>query len=184
MNGYSNDFMQNRIKALDEQICRQVSVGIFGYALALLAAVTLYCCFPFPLSRVGSVILIIALAQMIWKVYDASRTPVSPETELPDNPLLAHLAKLDAQIRLIESLIYNLPFVVGANLFFMGLPGTGSAERKAWLDCVFLLGTVLIFAICYWRNQQTLRKGLLPLRDQLERCVSEAESARRQTPRR
>ncbi len=81
---------------------------------------------------------------------------------------LVGLGKVDAQIRLIQSLIYNLPFVAGANLFFMGLPGTGSPEAKAWLDCFFLLGTVIVFSGLYFANQQAVRKQLLPLRQELE----------------
>jgi hypothetical protein len=85
-----------------------------------------------------------------------------------EDPLF-NLGKVDAQIRLIESLIHNLPFLVGANLFFMGLPGPGSAEAKAWLDCGFLLGTVLLFGGLYVANQEIVRRELLPLRWELER---------------
>ena len=41
-------------------------------------------------------------------------------------------------------------------------------EYKAWLDCYFLFGTVIVFSGLYVVNQQTVRKRLLPLRQQLE----------------
>src|SRR5205823_4060009 len=123
---------------------------------------------PFPLCRAGSVILSIALTHMIWKVYEASRAARHGNTEPADNPRLIDLGKIDAQIRLIQSVIYNLPFVVGANLFMMGLPGPGSREGKAWLDCFFLLGTVTLFGAFYIANQRTVQKQLLPLRQHLE----------------
>ena len=106
----------------------------------------------------------IALAHMIWKVYEAG-APAEADTD----SWLAQLRKVEAQIRLIQSLIYNLPFVVGTNLFFMGLPGTGSAESKAWLDCYFLLGSVAFLFGCYFANQRTVRQELLPLRQELQK---------------
>ena len=139
----------------------------FGYSLAIAGAIGLYIFFPFQLSRVGSVVLIVALAHMIWEVYQAGRNPLLMDKSA-GHPLLCDLGRVEAQIRLVQSLIYNLPFLAGANLFFMGLPGTGSAESKAWLDCYFLLGTTILFAGSYFANQQTLRKELLPLRQELE----------------
>ena len=171
MNGHLSQSMQQRLNLLDRQIRRRAALVGFGYSFGLLGAITLYLFFPFQLSRIGSVLLMIALAHMICKVCAASRDARRAE---PDNPLLKDLSKLDAQIRLIQSAIYNLPFVVGANLFFMGLPGTGSAESKAWLDCCFLLGTVIIFSAFYVLNQQTVRKELLPLRQELEAFVCQS----------
>jgi hypothetical protein len=108
---------------------------------------------------------------MLWKVYEANRAP-HPNCLQHHDPSCG-LGKVNDQIKLIQSLIFNLPFLVGANLFFMGLPGTGSAEAKAWLDCFFLLGTVIVFSGLYFANQQALRKQLLPLRHELEACVAQ-----------
>ena len=98
---------------------------------------------------------------------------ISPDVDVERDLLIADLTKVDRQINLIQSLIYNLPFVVGVNVFFMGLPGTGSAESKAWMNCYFLAGTVILFIGSYYVNQQTVRKELLPLRRELE-AVSRA----------
>ena len=172
MNDHPSDSVREKLSVLDQEIRKRASLVRFGYSLALAGAILLYRFFPFPLSRAGSVILIIALANMIWKVHAASRAGFQSKLEPNEESLACHLSKVDAQIGLIQSVVHNLPFVVGANLFFMGLPGTGSAERKAWLDCFFLLGTVIVFSSFYFVNQRAVRKQLLPLREELERCAS------------
>ena|SRR5947209_7665558 len=173
---YPSGSLHQKLNLLDQQIRRRASLVRFGYSLALAGAVLLWVFFPFPLSRAGSAILIIALLNMIWKVHAASRVTLDAGVESPPEALFGHLSKLDAQIGLIQSMIHNLPYVVGANVFFMGLPGTGSAEQKAWLDCFFLLGTVIVFSGFYCVNQQTVRKHLLPLRTELERCTLDTGS--------
>src|SRR2546425_3201727 len=141
--------VQRRLLAFEQQIRKRDLLVTIGYLLALAGAVILYAYFPFELSRVGSVILVIALGHMIWKVYDARRHGFQ-EMVLDRNVLPAdELTRIEAQIRLIQGLIYNLPFLAGANLFFMGLPGTGSAEGKAWLDFYFLLATAIAFRALY-----------------------------------
>jgi len=174
MNKPLNDSVQEKLSALDQQIRRRAAFATAGYSAALAGGIGLFVFFPFELSRVGSVVIIVSLAQMIWKVREASRGGFPLEGVERDDPSLGGLGKLDAQIRLVQSLIYNLPFVAGANLFFMGLPGTGSPVAKAWLDCYFLLGTVMLFGGVYWANQQAARKQLLPLRQELEAFVAGA----------
>src|SRR5438034_126479 len=167
MSIHSNNSLQQKLSKLDEQIQRRTLLAILGYAMALGGAVVLYLWFPFSLSRIGSAILIIALAHMIWKVYQASRPAQLPEPAYGHHPMLEQLNKVEAQIRLIQSLIFNLPFLVGANLFFMGLPGTGSAESKALQDCFFLFASIVLFSLCYFTNQLAARRALLPLRQEL-----------------
>jgi hypothetical protein len=174
VNSYLNSSLKAQLSALDQQIRKRAALATFGYSTGIAGSIGLYVLFSFPLCRVGSVILIIALTQMIWKVYEAGRETRPWKTERAKDPLLGEIGKVEAQIRLIQSLIYNLPFVVGANLFFMGLPGTGSAESKAWLDCFFLLGTVIVFGGCYFANQQTVRNQLVPLRQHLKTCLGQS----------
>lgn len=145
------------------------------YSGALLMALALYCFFPFPISRTGSVVLMVAMAYMIGKFRDARRgawVPGSPVMRL----LQRELAKIDARIRLLRSAIYYLPFVVGINLFWTGLPGPGTREQKALLDCVFLAATVMIFAGVCLLNQRTVRRQLLPLRMELQSMLASQET--------
>lgn len=167
MNRPLGNSVDERLSALDEQIRRRAARACLGYAAGMTGAVGLYFYLPFSLCRIASLILVIGLAHMIWKVYEASRGAFLRRVKPPEDPLLGQILKVDAQVRLIQSAIHNLPFLVGANLFLMGLPGPGSAEGKAWLDCFFLLATVLVFSGLYLANQQTVRKQLLPLRQEL-----------------
>jgi len=169
MNEHLSNSLLEKLAALDQQIRARAALAIAGYSLGAAGVTILHLWSPFGLNRIGSFILLVALVHMIWKVYAASREALGRRREQTEDPLLSNLAKVDAQIRLIQSLIHNLPFLVGANLFFIGLPGPGSAEAKAWLDCAFLLGTVLLLSGSYVANQQIIRKELLPLRRELER---------------
>jgi hypothetical protein len=168
MRGHLDTSMNQRLDALDQEIRKRASLATFGYSFAIVAVIALYIFFPFKLSRVGSVVMIVALAHMIWKVYDASRERNWREDEEVSG---GDIGKVDAQIHLIQSMLFNLPFLVGANLFWMGLPGTGSPVTKAWMDCWFLAGTVVIFGAFYLANQQTVRRELLPLRAELAAVV-------------
>jgi len=174
MNSHLSDSTRQKLSALDEETRERISRATLGYSLGLAGAVALYLLRPSSLSRVGSVILIIALLQMIWKIQQARRAGLSSNKTESDPSGLPELIRLDAQINLVQSMIFNLPFVVGANLFFMGLPDTGRRETKAWLDCVFLLGTVILFGTLYVLNQQTVRRRLLPLRRELEVVIVSA----------
>jgi hypothetical protein len=163
----------SRLCNLDQQIKRRASLVTSFYSAALLIVAVLYCSTPFPLSRAGSVVLFVAFAYMIGRSHTARRaTPMTRDARRPDY-LKAEVNKIDAQISLFRSVVYHLPFVVGANLFWMGLPGTGTPEGKALLDCVFLAATVVVFATTYVMNQRTVKRQLLPLRQELESLLAQ-----------
>ena len=172
MNGNLDEATRQRLAALHRRIRRQGLQAAVGYSLALAGVLALYLFFPFTLCRVGSVVLMIALAQMLSKLYQANRASAGPGGGGAADRLLKELSRVEAQLRLRQSAIYNLPYLVGVNLFFMGLPGTGSIEVKAWLDCFFLAGTVLVFSGCYLANQLTLRREFLPLLGELRAVIS------------
>jgi hypothetical protein len=142
----------------------------------LLAAAALYWFFPFPVSRAGSVVLMAALAYMIGKCREPGRSAQATSSPPLATSLRQELAGLDAQIALLQSAIYHVPFLTGANLFWMGLPGLGTSEEKALLDCVFLVATVLIFTGVFLLNQRTVRRRLLPLRTELESALAQREA--------
>jgi hypothetical protein len=177
MNAYLPGSVKEKLIGLDERVRKSASVVIFGYSAGIAGALLLYAFFPFGLSRIGSAIIIIALAHMIWNVHQASGEAVRRSRPPIEDSLLEKLGMVEAQIRLVQSVLHNVPFVVGTNLFWMGLPGTGSAESKAWQDCWFLLATVILFSSFYIVNQQTVRKELLPLRQELASFVLQRENA-------
>ena len=71
---YLNPYIEQKLSVLDHQIRRRAALATIGYSLGLIGAVSLYL-FPFSLSRIGSAILIIALAQMLWKVTKPAAPP-------------------------------------------------------------------------------------------------------------
>ena len=75
-------------------------------------------------------------------------------------------------------MLFNVPFFVGANLFWMGLPGTGTVLEKAVLDFIFLGSTMIVFAASYIFNQRLIRKELIPLRDELKALIEAHPEAR------
>jgi hypothetical protein len=168
-----------RLRDLDRQISKRSSLVTRAYSAALLMAVALCWFFPFPISRVGSVVLTVALAYMIGKFREAGRSAWVSGSSAVTPPLQWELAKIDAQVRLLRSAIYYLPFVVGINLFWTGLPGPGTSEQKALLDCIFLAATVMIFTGVYLLNQRTVRRELLPLRMELESMLTPTENSGR-----
>src|SRR6185436_15009874 len=101
MSGHLDTSMRQRLKVLDQEIRTRASLATFGYSFAIAGVIALYIFFPFELSRVGSVVMIVALAHMIWKVHEASREAVH-RSEHDDNETFVHdIGMVDAQIRLI-----------------------------------------------------------------------------------
>lgn len=77
--------------------------------------------------------------------------------------------RLETQIRLMRSLPwwYLAPILVGTNLFV----GATSKSPASVLAIVFPL-TVLVIASAYWLSRRSLRRELLPLRAELDRCLA------------
>ena len=161
-----------RLRGLDQHRSKRGLLLTCFYSAALLTVIAFYWFFPFPISRTGSVVLMLALPYMIWKFREPGRIAARMDSTPAGGAPSWELAKIDSQIRLFQSAIYYLPFVAGANLFWMGLPGPGTREQKALLDCGFLAATVLIFASVYLLKQRTVRRQLIPLRMELESVLA------------
>jgi len=154
------------LAALDRQLRRKILLGVISYSLALAAALAFYFVFPFPLSRAGSVVMAIGFAHMLGRVARVGvKTRASRQLS----------CRIDAQLALVSSTTYNLPLLVGANVFLIGLPGTGSALGKAWFDCWFLLGSVTVLAGLYLFNQRTICRELVSARQELAISLSEVD---------
>lgn len=107
-------------------------VGIFVAAMLM--------SIPLHLVRTGAVVMLVSLLAMLHRIC---------LTHQQHEPI----AGIRARLSLNRSLIHNLPFLVGANLAFMGLPVTPLPLFKATLDCLFLAGTVTLFLLAYLINQ-------------------------------
>ena len=62
MTGHLQDSVQAKLSHLDEQIQQRDLRVTLGYSLGLAGSIALYLYFPFPMSRIGSVVLMVALA--------------------------------------------------------------------------------------------------------------------------
>jgi hypothetical protein len=156
-----------RLREVEIRTARRDGVVAMVYGFLFFAAIALLVLFPFPLSRVGSVVLIVGFGYMIWRCkHVAARQRMSGTGDLLD--VGQKLDLVDRQIELAQSMLFNVPFFVGANLFWMGLPGTGTVLEKAVLDFIFLGGTLSVFAASYVFNQRLIRKEMIPLRNQLK----------------
>jgi hypothetical protein len=170
MNDLSGQSVSARLDRVEQRLARRDALVTSIYGTLFLAAIALLVLFPFPLSRVGSVVMIVGFGHMVWRCRTAPRLRCPPaENDSVDFP--RRLARIQAQIHFAQSMLYNVPFFVGANLFWMGLPGTGTILEKAIQDFAFLGATLLLFAGSYLFNQQLIRRELTPLRDELERLV-------------
>jgi hypothetical protein len=165
-----------RLRDVECRTMRRDGIMATVYGFLFLAAIALLILFPFPLSRVGSVVLIVGFSYMIWrgKRVAVRQVATSGDTLDPRKKLLL----VDHQIELAQSMLFNVPFFVGANLFWMGLPGTGTVLEKAVLDFIFLGSTMIVFAASYIFNQRLIRKELIPLRDELKALIEAHPEAR------
>ena len=83
---------------------------------------------------------------------------------------------LETQIRLMRSLPwwYLAPILVGTNL---GVYLT--SQRPAAVMAIVFPLTVIVVAAAYWLTRRELRKELLPLRAELDRCLAGLEETGR-----
>jgi hypothetical protein len=170
MNNSAADAIEARLQQIEQWSTKRDAAVTGVYGSLFIAGFALLVLFPFPLSRVGSVVMILGFIYMVWRCKAAPR----PDAR---GGLADKLFLVEKQIEFAQSVLYNIPFFVGANLFWMGLPGTGTALQKAVQDFVFLGGTLLVLTASYAFNQRLIRKRLIPLRNELRRLIeSESEA--------
>jgi hypothetical protein len=105
-------------------------IGAYSFGAALAVAVAW---FPSFMCRAGRAVLFVGLIRMIWQSrHDTAR----------------------------YSLLFYLPFLVGTNLIWMGLPLPVDTMTKAWADCLFLASTVILLSALHAYNALSLRAVL------------------------
>lgn len=126
---------------------------------------------PSWITRAGSVLVLLSCVHIYWKLRQArgTRSDVSAASPLTD-VLRAERAKLDAQIRLTESVLqwYIAPLAIGLVLTVVGDWG------GVWLTLTF----VIIVAVLSWRVYGMCRRAvdhrLRPMRDELTQLLEQA----------
>lgn len=160
-----------RLDELAAKLNRRDSLVSSVYGFLLLTAAAMVVLFPFPLSRIGSVLLCAGFLYALCRFRQARGRAAVATRDVPEH-LINERLRLARQIELARSVLLNVPVFVGANLFWMGLPGTSTAFEKAVLDLFFLAGSTIIFCASYLWSQQTIRKHLLPLKRDVERVLN------------
>ena len=94
--------IRDELHRMDQQIQKRNLLGTIAYATGLLAVVALMY-LPFDLSRIGSVVLIVALGYMISRLHVFGRRDVPSESDCPGGCLRRQLDRLNAQIDLGQS---------------------------------------------------------------------------------
>jgi hypothetical protein len=168
MNDVDSQSVSLRLQDVEQRMAKRDAAIRSVYGSLFVAAIALLVLFPFPLSRVGSVVMIVGFGYMVCRCMHAPRFARGSDEP---NALPGKLAMVQEQIHFAQSMLYNVPLFVGSNLFWMGLPGTGTILQKAIQDFVFLGATSILFVGSYVLNQQLIRKELAPLRDELQRLV-------------
>jgi Ca2+/Na+ antiporter len=155
--------------AFDRTIARRDRRELITGIIVMLAFLPVLVTGPW-LSRVGVLVVLVALAVIYRRLAVARRVEESEHVELSLSELLEiERAKVTGQIRLLESVVswYIIPPTVGAMLIVIGISGLG------WFTAgysIFALGVALVV---YWLNQLALRHDLRPRRAQLEKLIHE-----------
>ena len=114
-------------------------------------------------ARAGALIILCGCGLIYWKLRSARRNhSVSVAMPLVE-VLQAERAKIDAQITLLESVLwwYIAPPVIGAVLIVVGTAGA------TWFTLGYLVFAVAVALAIYAANRHTVRHHLQPARDEL-----------------
>jgi hypothetical protein len=132
------------------------------------------------LARAGALLIAAGCAFVIlWSRRAASRVgsrgPDAAASELP----IVHFCRrelqfVDAQIRLLRSVWwwYVAPIVAGTELFIYG-SAPQSPAMGVKMAIVLLVGVAI-----YWWNLDAAKRQLIPLREELQRCLDEVNGGR------
>lgn len=166
--------VKERSEAFDRKIRRRdgleiaVAVAVvllFGYEAVTAASW---------LARAGAGIIVAGAALIVWRLRRARRNGGARLAGRPvAERLRAELEKVDAQIELLESVLwwYLGPPTAGAVLFVVGTGGG--------LDAMTLVAIALILAVgaVVWRlNRRAVRRDLRPRRRELAELLERIES--------
>ncbi len=162
-------FVKRESSAFDRAIARrdrrEVISGI------VVTAVFLPLLFGGPwLSRIGVLVILVALALIYRRLAAARRVEASERVDLSLAELLeTERTKVNGQIRLLESVVswYIIPPAVGAMLIVIGLDGL------SWFTVGYTIFALAISVLVYLMNSSAVRHDLRPRRAQLDRLIQE-----------
>ncbi|HEX6047906.1 MAG TPA: hypothetical protein VFZ21_01510 [Gemmatimonadaceae bacterium] len=148
---------------------REMIAGGVGVALIAPVAVN-----GNTLTRLGVAVLIVGFIGIAIKLHRARRVRGADRTDAPVAEMLrAERAKVEAQIRLLESVLwwYLAPIAIGVVMVFAGLDG------PTWTT----LGYAAVVGVMAWwirrLNAYAARERLYPHRDELTRLLAQVSPA-------
>ena len=165
----------NRMKTKMKKFDRDISQRDWRELIACVIVFAAFLCFSLrvrsPLSLAGCVVIMMSGVFIGWRLVATRRAhpPVSEAASTSDF-LRAEIAKVDRQMRLLQSVLwwYLLPLFIGLELFELGF-NTRPGEQLLML--VFNLS---IFGFIYWANRRGVRKYFHPLKQELENMLNSA----------
>ena len=125
------------------------------------------------LTRAG-VLLVLAGLVLVFTMLIRARHTISPRAEWPLAEVLrAETAKLDAQIRLLETVLwwYVAPLTLGAVLIVVGMTGI------SWFSAIYLVFAALLAWGIYEANQRAVRRVLRPRRNELQQLLDRLDES-------
>lgn len=142
---------------LREIVTAAVVILIFGFY---------YLAIPYPITRIGDLIVIAGCIFASWKMIESKQRAPRPDAAAPMAQWLQQeRARVHHEAELLRTVTwwYTLPILLGANVFFWGFPSRGWAPRLVYTAVTILLGWFIA-----WLNQRARRKQLLPVQDELD----------------
>jgi hypothetical protein len=140
-----------------------------GAMIVVILAVSPALFLPSWTARAGVLIVLCGCGLIYWKLRSARGShPVSIAMPLAEL-LQAERAKIDAQIKLLESVLwwYIAPPTVGAVLIVAGSAGA------TWFTLGYVIFAVAVAIAIYAVNRRTVRHNLQPARDELSALLQQ-----------
>lgn len=163
------ELVKRRSRAFDTQIRRRDRIeAITAVVVAVLFLPALLSA-PW-LARAGALVMLAAIAFILVKLNRARSIRTPEDSDRPLSELLnSERAKVDAQIRLLESVAwwYIVPPGIGAIMVVVGLVGI------SWFTLVYAVFVVAISVWIYRLNQRAARHDLRPRREELVRLLEQ-----------
>lgn len=163
------DFVTRRSATFDRTIVRRDRREAIAAVIVILLFIPALIHGPW-LSRAGVLVVLGAMAFIFHKLARARGARAAEHADLSLRELLnAERTKIDAQIRLLESVLswYVIPPAIGVLMVDAGVTGIG------WLTVGYGAFIVLLCIWIYRINQRAVRSQLIPRREELDRLIQQ-----------
>lgn len=159
-----------KLRDIRELVVAAVLVVVFGIYLFTI---------PYPVTRLGSLIVIGGLVIASWKMIQSRRKAPRSDAAMPVALWLKQeRERMHHEAELLRTVLwwYILPILFGVNVFYWGFPHRSFGEKV-----LYTVMTVLLGAGIYWLNQYARRKELLPVKDELENMLKSVDAGAERT---